>query len=239
MVDVPSTADTPFSAVTPASDPKAGLERPNRKGPSPSQDLQRINDAVKSLRVKDEVLSLTSKSSDDGGTHASTSESSSRRPPSLDGKSATSGTTFALDEKESLRPDDSASVMAAEEDDSLSAPGSSRVGSETGARAFRDQFHEISERMGYPTSRGAAPARGPAPTRQQLESNMTGLSSADEAVSQPVAPGASNPPGGAVPLGFTQSGPDEKLLEALESPKDRLFLLRLEQDVVEFVKDSK
>ena len=38
---------------------------------------------------------------------------------------------------------------------------------------------------------------------------------------------------------FYRQTPDEKLLEALESPKDRIFLLRLEQDVIEFVKDSK
>jgi hypothetical protein len=33
--------------------------------------------------------------------------------------------------------------------------------------------------------------------------------------------------------------PDEKLLEAMASPKDRLFLLRLEQDVINFVQSSK
>jgi hypothetical protein len=38
---------------------------------------------------------------------------------------------------------------------------------------------------------------------------------------------------------FYKHSPDEKLLEALDSPKDRIFLLRLEQDVIEFVKDSK
>lgn len=38
---------------------------------------------------------------------------------------------------------------------------------------------------------------------------------------------------------FYKHTPDEKLIEALESPKDRMFLLRLEQDVIEFVKDSK
>jgi hypothetical protein len=47
---------------------------------------------------------------------------------------------------------------------------------------------------------------------------------------------------GATPDGFNlfyRQTPDEKLLEALDSPKDRIFLLRLEQDVIEFVKDSK
>lgn len=37
---------------------------------------------------------------------------------------------------------------------------------------------------------------------------------------------------------FQYQEPDEKLFEALESPKDRLFLLRLEQEVITFVRDS-
>ncbi len=38
---------------------------------------------------------------------------------------------------------------------------------------------------------------------------------------------------------FYKKAPDDKLLEAMESPKDRIFLLRLEQDFVSFVKDTK
>ena len=57
------------------------------------------------------------------------------KPPSLDGKSITSGTTFALDEKESLRPDDSASVKAAEDDDTFSGRGSIVAGSRIGSEA--------------------------------------------------------------------------------------------------------
>ncbi len=57
------------------------------------------------------------------------------KPPSLDGKSITSGTTFALDEKESLRPDDSASVKAAEDDDTFSGRGSIVAGSGIGSEA--------------------------------------------------------------------------------------------------------
>ena len=39
-------------------------------------------------------------------------------------------------------------------------------------------------------------------------------------------------------IDYKYQEPDEKLFEALESPKDRLFLLRLEQEVISFVKDS-
>ena len=40
------------------------------------------------------------------------------------------------------------------------------------------------------------------------------------------------------PMDFLYREPDEKLFEALESPKDRMFLLRLEQDIINFIKDS-
>ncbi|KAI9822771.1 MAG: hypothetical protein M1832_003004 [Thelocarpon impressellum] len=244
--ETPLATDASLSSLRPDphSAPSAGRGQSESggRGPGASHDLQPIDDAVKALRIKDEVLSSTSKSSEDGATHVSASESSSRRPPSFDCKSATSGMTFALDEKESLRPDDSASVMAAEEDDASSAPGSiaagSRVGSETGARAFRDQFHEISERMGYPPHRGPAGARL-APLAEPTASQAANLAQKDDAAGQAVPTSVNDPAGNGLPFGFTQSGPDEKLLEALESPKDRLFLLRLEQDVIEFVKDSK
>lgn len=177
---------------------------------------------------------------DDNQTHVS---SSSTKPASLDGKSATSGTTFALDEKESLRPDDSASVKAADEEDLCSGPTSgapsSRVGSEAESRAFRDQFHEINERM------------GPGPHRSYAfnQRGITGIK--EEAPQLTITPMAANLPtpitlqrpetipDEVAPFGFEYHDPDEKLFEALESPKDRMFLLRLEQDVIAFVKDSK
>lgn len=157
------------------------------------------------------------------------------KPPSLDGKSITSGTTFALDEKESLRPDDSASVKAAEDDDTFSGVGGSivagsRIGSEAAARAYRAQFYEAPDRRSVQ----------PALERQQQgvitpQSGSSEQQTTDEA--KPKALGATGVPD-AFNLFYRQT-PDEKLLEALESPKDRIFLLRLEQDVIEFVKDSK
>lgn len=66
---------------------------------------------------------------------ADSGSDSGTKPPSLDGKSITSGTTFALDEKESLRPDDSASVKAAEDDDTCSGRGSIVAGSRIGSEA--------------------------------------------------------------------------------------------------------
>ncbi|ODA80295.1 hypothetical protein RJ55_03253 [Drechmeria coniospora] len=156
------------------------------------------------------------------------------KPPSLDGKSITSGTTFAMDEKESLRPDDSASVKAAaEDDDSFSIRGSfiagSRMSSDIAARARGIQLGDIPER------RLVQPPPGPLGP-----GILTPQSSSSE------QPPPLNP---AMPLGVEGSSdalnviyrqaPDEKLLDALASPKDRYYLLRLEKDVIDFVQDSK
>lgn len=170
---------------------------------------------------------------DDDATQVSSSNSSAK-PPSVDGKSVASGTTFALDEKESIRPDDSASIRAVEEDreDVFSPPGSvaagSRVGSDNGiGRAFRDQLNEISV-MGASSQRGIVPGR-----------NIHMMSGSEAAV----AAGRPAP----LPLGAIKENdgasqpppvPDEKLLEALQSPRDRLFVLKLEQDVLDFLRNT-
>jgi hypothetical protein len=174
----------------------------------------------------------------DGGSddsqRADSSSELGTKPPSLDGKSITSGTTFALDEKESLRPDDSASVKAlAEDDDNFSIRGSifagSRMGSELAARARGIQLGDIPERRPYPL---------PGP---HIEGAITPQSGASE---QQVIPGTdmalANVPGSADALNTIYGqAPDEKLVEAIRSPKDRMFLLRLEKDVIDFVQDSK
>ena len=176
---------------------------------------------------------------DDDQSHVS---SSSTKPTSLDGKSVTSGTTFAMDEKESLRPDDSASVKAADEEEFNSGPASaapsSRVGSEAGSRAFRDQFYEISERIGPGSHR----------TNQNSRRGIPGIEEeSPQGTLPPVLPTLPAPVSiprpevnltNGAPFNFDYQEPDEKLFEALESPKDRLFLLRLEQDVITFVRDS-
>ena len=200
------------------------------KGPPPSKML---NEQAKS-NIKRAGLRL-----DDDQTQVSTS---STKPPSLDGKSTASGTTFALDEKESLRPDDSASAKAADDEEFGSGPASnapnSRVGSEAGGRAFREQFYEVTESMGpgshrpHPLSRRIIEGieeEGPQPVQSPLATSIP--------VPMPVVP-----PDVAIPLQPSMEllyrEPDEKLFEALESPKDRMFLLRLEQDIINFIKGS-
>ncbi|KAF7549831.1 hypothetical protein G7046_g8214 [Stylonectria norvegica] len=177
---------------------------------------------------------ISRESGSDVSQRADSSSELGTKPPSLDGKSITSGTTFALDEKESLRPDDSASVKAAaEDDDTFSIRGSlaagSRMGSEVAARTRGIPLGDIPERR-LPQSVPGVIVQG----------NLTPQSVSSE---QPSAP---NP---AISLGVGGSedalnviyrqAPDEKLLEAMASPKDRIFLLRLEKQVIDFVQDSK
>lgn len=176
---------------------------------------------------------------DDEKTHLSYS---STKAASLDGKSVASGTTFAMDEKESLRPDDSASVKAGEEDESYSGPASgapsSRVGSEAGGKAFRDQFNEISERMGPGGSRGLPPTRRIIPGIAE-EGPQGAIINPLPVVPAPTSmPRPELSPVIGTPFAYDYQQPDEKLIEALESPKDRLFLLQLEQQVISFIKDS-
>jgi hypothetical protein len=161
------------------------------------------------------------------------------KPPSLDGKSITSGTTFALDEKESLRPDDSASVKAAaEDDDAFSIRGSyiagSRMGSDVAARMHRIQIGDMPPR--------ALPAHHllVGNKSQGLATPQSGISDKQVAADAKVSlVGGGSTPDGLPPNAFYSQYPDEKLLEAMQSPKDRIFLLRLEQQVIEFVQDSK
>jgi hypothetical protein len=170
---------------------------------------------------------------DDDQTHLS---NSSTKPTSFDSKSMASVTTFAMDEKDSLRPDDSASVQAADEEESLSGPASgapnSLTGSEAGARGFRDPFREAnSQRI-----RGLMP---PAVRRfPDGDIRVTGAIPPDSVSNNFVV---ANPDDfeTAKPLHGFPSEPDDKLLEAMNSPKDRLLLLQLEEKIRNFIEDAK
>ena len=177
--------------------------------------------------------------SDDTSQKADSSSDLGTKPPSLDGKSITSGTTFALDEKESLRPDDSASVKAAaEDDDAFSVRGSyiagSRMGSDIAARFQRIQIGDMPLR---PIINSQILAGNQVPG---VVTPQSGNSEKQPAAEPKMALGGGSAPADPMTTnGFLSQNPDEKLLEAMQSSKDRLFLLRLEQQVIEFVQDSK
>jgi hypothetical protein len=169
---------------------------------------------------------------DDSSTQVSSSGSSAKLP-SFDKQSVASGTTFALDEKESLRPDDSASIRAIEEEDVSSAPGTgaagSRVGSDTEARAFSEQLHQIAV---------MAP-RGVLQPVPVMRANITfGDMPMNIVAPQPQLIPTS---GGAVtmPTASTAPTPDEKLLDAIEAPRDRVYVLKIEQDILDFINNDK
>ena len=153
---------------------------------------------------------------DDDQTHLS---NSSTKQTSFDSKSMASVTTFAMDEKESLRPDDSASVQAAEEDESLSGPASgapnSQNGSDAGARQFGDPYQRTPGVL-RPGSR---------PLFTAADSNPNNYLNPGYEPDQTLH-------------GFPKE-PDDKLLEAMNSPKDRLLLLQLEDKIISFIKDSR
>ncbi len=175
----------------------------------------------------------TPTSSDDVSQKADSNSELGTKPPSLDGKSITSGTTFnALDEKESLRPDDSASVKAAaDEDDAFSVRGSllinSRLGSDVAARVQRIQIGDmpppvIVHTQQDPVVSGAITPHSSSSEQQHMMEARIQLATSTS------TPGSLN-----------GQNPDEKLLEAMKTQKDRIFLLRLENEVVNFVQNSK
>jgi hypothetical protein len=252
---------SPIAAANAAPIASPAVSSPRRPIPaapianteSSSPNLNKVVEGLKDLKIgpKPSLIvngtgsTSTERSSKAGNSQTPSDETSQKgdssselgmKPASIDGKSITSGTTFnALDEKESLRPDDSASVKAAAEDDdafSMRGPyiSSSRIGSEVAARVHRIQIGDMPPRnipisLPEPHVQGtAAPPAGPSeqPPVPDARMPLAAASSAAENMNQ-----------------LYRQAPDEKLLEAMRSPKDRLFLLRLEKDVIDFVQDSK
>jgi hypothetical protein len=248
------------AVVVPPVIANGGIARPLRQPPAQSptvpqnpqaatrqnESLDKLAAGVKGIGLGNTTPSLVvngssdkSKASNrdsgsDGSQKADSTSDLGTKPPSLDGKSITSGTTFALDEKESLRPDDSASVMAAaEDDDAFSIRGSliaSRMGSEVAARVRSLQLGDMPERRlthhgpGL-HSQGIATPQSTTSDQQAIPTTSMPLESVSYSSDT---------------LGIIyQQAPDEKLLEAMQSSKDRIFLLRLEKDVIEFVQESK
>ncbi|KAJ6190183.1 hypothetical protein N7519_000204 [Penicillium mononematosum] len=193
--------------------------------------LKKHSDGPSSLAGgQDNSLLKRENSFEDDRTHLSTS---STKMTNFDSKSLASVTTFAMDEKDSVRPDDSASVQAIDEEESLSGLASgapnSVAGSEAGSRAFRDQYRD-----GIPTRpRGILPV----PPLFDGTQPANGTIPPDSVANNFVIPANSNGiEDGQILHGFPLE-PDEKLLEAMKSPKDRLLILQLEEKIRYFIKD--
>ncbi|CAD6505090.1 BgTH12-00588 [Blumeria graminis f. sp. triticale] len=143
---------------------------------------------------------------------------------------------FSVDEKEYSGHDNCAVSKPAEDIDSFPGRGHLATGlrmeSEIATAAHLVQLHEVPECVNFSNIQEhhhhqvtSIPKNGTLEKQTMEERNPKTIS---------VTPG--------VPEGFNlfyRQTPDDKLLEALDSVKDRIFLLRLEQDVIEFVRSSK
>jgi hypothetical protein len=177
---------------------------------------------------------------DDDRSHLS---GSSAKPASFDTKSMASENTFAMDEKESLRPDDSASVQAADEDEPIFGPPVpgrpdgqvSLDGSNSGSRG---PLHDAPISVGavarrFPMSIMANPPRfgdilpHVPPSLPQNGTPLHSFPTNPDGVEPPQQYPASPPP------------PDEKIIEAMGTPKDRLLLLQLEEKFLAFITQSR
>ena len=179
-------------------------------------------------------------STEDDQSHLS--NNSSRELPSFDTKSIASVTTFAMDEKESLRPDDSASVQAVDDEDSSSGPSCNpsiqgEVEQVTIPKILpQPNGNVVGMNRRYPSITLANPPRfGDLP--------MSPITEAEEVRQARVLPQemidveAPQLRGGGVEHRSQTLAvlPDEKLLDALASPKDRLPLLQLEEKILAFM----
>lgn len=173
---------------------------------------------------------------EDDQSHLSTS---STKQHSFDTKSVASATTFAMDEKESIRPDDSASVRAADDEDSTSIVGRNSLLMQE-PDVVMPAFRGVLSRSGGPPVQIASrrfqtlthPPRfgdleGPPAAETEIMDEMAGSSPTDAPIDQTTARLSSVPP-----------SPDERLLDALASPKDRLSILQLEERILTFVTQS-
>jgi hypothetical protein len=167
--------------------------------------------------------------------------SSSTKGPSFDTKSMASATTFAMDEKESLRPDDSASVQAGDEEDHSSPHGSavttSQHNSDVGAAPVRVQLRDGYSGINIATRR---PPVGPMQNPPRFGdfplplSTDASLLPNDEQRPDPADIARPQPPDDR----SLSIVPDEKLLDAMGTPKDRLLLLQLEEMIIAFITQS-
>ncbi|KAJ5160529.1 uncharacterized protein N7482_007533 [Penicillium canariense] len=185
-----------------------------------------------SMDGQDNGLLKRENSFEDDRTHLSTS---STKMTNFDSKSLASVTTFAMDEKDSVRPDDSASVQAIDEEESLSGAASgapnSVTGSEAGGRAFRDHFRDHFRDNNAPRPRGVLLCLALFSTVATREGLLLFLQIRLRTISP------ENPPNAQSIHPFPLE-PDEKLVTAMKNIKDRLMILGIEEKIRYFIEFS-
>jgi hypothetical protein len=232
-------------ATSPPAERPSGPNRAFNDSDAITDRLDKLNVAAAEITMPpssegSSEIPATSSGAEDNHSHLS---NSSTKPTSFDSKSIASENTYALDEKESLRPDDSASVQAAEEDESFFVPPTSgRLESQIGTEArnlnSRRSAQDGPVIMGNPARRFplttmANPPRFGEMVPNPVPAHAQGLAPATSFADSPqAAESLRQLSGGSTP-------PDEKLMEAMGTPKDRLLLLQLEERFLAFMAQPK
>ena len=216
------------------SEPDAHLSKP---GPGISLNLQTFVDGDLVLETKSSAKACEGLTAKDVGMDdcnaGSTSSGTSAKRSAGDDKSTESGTASAFDEKESLRPDDSASLKASDDEDVFNASQSVSVKARQ-TLDLKDYPHHSSQMTATNTTSQLGERREawqpdtlPKAISQfdveaTCQSNQASQSVSTESFRNMQVP----------------ASPDEMLLEALQTPRDRVFILKLEQDILRFIENS-
>jgi hypothetical protein len=208
-----------------------GVDKLSIKGEAASQ-----RSPTEPSKVPVPVASAT----EDDRSHLS---NSSTKPASFDTKSIASENTFALEEKESLRPDDSASVQAADEEEPFFVPPTTsrpdpQMPLEGGNPGLRRPLHDGPIPVSLAARRFPMAAMANPPRFGEI------MPGAPPCFPQNVAPtnSVTANQNGVEPLQQYPAIPmplDERLIEAMGTPKDRLLLLQLEEKFLAFITQSK
>lgn len=118
----------------------------------------------------------------------------------------------------------------------LSLPAAAPI--QPGSRVFRIQLGDMTDGDVTETPAATEPPSDGINTPQSGDSDPLPSSEANMSLGN-AAEAAEATEAVDVPNSIYRQAPDEKLLEAMQSPRDRLFLLRLEKDVMDFVQLSK
>ena len=163
------------------------------------------------------------------------SSSSLNKPQSFDTKSLASVTTFAMDDKESIRPDDSASVRAVDDENPHST-----LSRNSSFQHEQDQTTLRTARV-FPSNVTIPGRRFPTLANPPRFGNLPispVLECTDVQMPEPALVLA-QPEDIQEIVTVVNTPPDEKLLDALASAKDRLPLLQLEEKLLSFLQHNK
>ena len=245
-----------FSASRSPPSSKAAANPVPKKSP-PSDDSHKIEAVpaiaadLAELKITPETLSQVDQAIPDksppsmpkGGEDVlSHLSESSHKPASSDTKSLASEHTFNLEEKESLRPDDSASVQALDDEEPFFVPPmAARTDLQSTAEAFDPDLDQTNLPRG-PTI-NSAPGFALTPMTSSLRFGDIVPTMPPNFAPAMAAPGSfarDHANMDAIPP--NQAGsilPDQKLVEAMGTARDRFFLLQLEEKFLTFLQTSK